>query len=195
MVGGVCAGGANRSVPVGDMASVHLSISKHWQLSSLSTGGEVIPFFSLFSSASPCSQPLLVTPPPQPHPSHPASTSVPFCRSIYPPPSSTFYTLPSPLSLFLFSSIPASSPSAPSLHLPSPRLSMERPIQQQNKAAYSITRWLIKQDQNSAALRSTRQRYDTAPQRRGGGFSLVWRTGGRVGWRGSAENSDTDAGR
>lgn len=37
--------GADRSVPVGDMASVHLSISKHSQLSSLSTGGEVIPFF------------------------------------------------------------------------------------------------------------------------------------------------------
>lgn len=40
-------------------------------------------------------------------------------------------------------------------------LSMEQPIQQQNKAAWSITRWLIKQDQNSAAVRPTLQNQDT----------------------------------
>lgn len=40
-------------------------------------------------------------------------------------------------------------------------LSVEQPIQQQNKAAYSITRWLIKQDQNAATLRSTQQHHDT----------------------------------
>lgn len=45
-------------------------------------------------------------------------------------------------------------------------LSMEQPIQQQNKAASSITRWLIKQDQNSAA--STLQHQATR-RRRGGG--------------------------
>lgn len=40
-------------------------------------------------------------------------------------------------------------------------LSMEQPIQQQNKAAWSITRWLIKQDQNSAAVRPALQNQDT----------------------------------
>lgn len=37
------------AVLVEDMASVHLSISKHSQLSSLSTGGEVSPFFSFLA--------------------------------------------------------------------------------------------------------------------------------------------------
>lgn len=39
--------------------------------------------------------------------------------------------------------------------------SMEQPIQQQNKAAASVTRWLIKQDQNSAAFGPTLQHQDT----------------------------------
>lgn len=47
-------------------------------------------------------------------------------------------------------------------------LSMEQPIQQQNKAARSITRWLIKQDQNSAAVR-------LALQKSGYGEALEWR--------------------
>lgn len=50
------AGRVAGAVAVEDMASVHLSISKHSQLSPLSTGGEVIPFF--FSPASPSSFPL-----------------------------------------------------------------------------------------------------------------------------------------
>lgn len=37
---------------------------------------------------------------------------------------------------------------------------MEQPIQQQNKAASSITRCLTKQDQNSAAFRPTLQHQD-----------------------------------
>lgn len=59
-------GGASRragAVVEEDMASVHLSISKHSQLSSLSTGGEVISFF--FS----------------PHPRHPLLISPPICFS------------------------------------------------------------------------------------------------------------------
>lgn len=191
-------------MPVGDMASVHLSISKHWQLSSLSTGGEVNP--SPPPPFSPLRRPALSlssSPPPLPPPS---LSPVPFIRH----PPSTFYTLPSPLSLFfffprafphLFFSFPQSPlhPSSPRppplLPLPYPRLSMERPIQQQKKAAYSIARWLIKQDQNSAALRSTRQHYDTAPQRQGGGFSLTWRTGGRGGWVGEGDGGGLEAAR
>lgn len=55
------AGWVAGAVVVADMASVHLSISKHSQLSPLSTGGEVIPFF--FSPpASPSSFPLSFLP-------------------------------------------------------------------------------------------------------------------------------------
>lgn len=52
--------GADRvagAVVAEDMASVHLSISKHSRLSSLFTGGEVNPFFFL-SSCTPSSFPL-----------------------------------------------------------------------------------------------------------------------------------------
>lgn len=126
------------------MASVHLSISKHLQLSSLSTGGEVIAFFpALFSSASPCSQPLLITL----HPNPPVPfRSIPFYRSIYPPPSSTFYKLPSPRSQF-FSSIPTPffilqsllHPTSSLLCLPSP--SPLTPISQTlNGTAHSATK-------------------------------------------------------
>lgn len=136
---------------------------------------------------SPLRRPALSLSSSHPTPKPPLSSrSIPFSGSIYLSPSSTFYTLPFPLSLFFpafphllfWSPNPYSTLLPLALHLPhppSPRLSMERPIQQQNKAAYSITRWLIKQDQNSAALRSTQQHYDTAPQRQGGGFSLMWR--------------------
>lgn len=58
----------------------------------------------------------------------------------------------------LFSLSLHSSPHYPLLPL---LLSMEQPIQQQNKAASSITRWLIKQEQNSAAFRPTLQHQDT----------------------------------
>lgn len=158
------------AVLVEDMASVHLSISKHSQLSSFSTGGEVIPFF-LFSSASPSSllSPFL------PSPSAPAFSPVSFIHS--PPP--LLYTSPSLAFIFYFSSqhspaFPFSTPPF-SLAIPSfllcssssPALSAEQPIQQQNKAAYSITHWLIKQDQNSAALRSTQQHHDTGLHWRG----------------------------
>lgn len=67
----------------------------------------------------------------------------------------------------LFSLSLHSSLSTPFLFL----LSMEQPIQQQNKAACSITRWLIKQDQNPAAVRPALQNQDTRE-------ALEWR-----GWR------------
>lgn len=85
------------------------------------------PFFPLLLCVA------LLSASPRRRPPTTTTTSVPFSRSIYPPPSSTFHTLPSPLSLFLFSSIPASffplppriptppffpSPSAPSLPPP-----------------------------------------------------------------------------
>lgn len=101
-----------------------------------------------------------------------------------------------PLSFFFFASIPPSFFFFPQSHstlllappsFPSPMLSMEQPIQQQNKAAYSITRWLIKQDQNSAALRSTRQHYDTVLHWRQE-VSLMRRTRGR---RSGMEESET----
>lgn len=58
-------------------------------------------------------------------------------------------------------------------------LSVEQPIQQQNKAAYSITHWLIKQDQNSAALRSTQHDHDTGLHWRGEVSHLGRRRGSR----------------
>lgn len=143
-----------------------------------------------FSTVSPSSQPLLISPPSPPAPS--LSTN-PFIRHPTPPPF-----------ISVFFSIPTSFFSTPNTHstlllplalllllfrLPSPVLSLEWSIQQQNKAAYSITRWLIKQNQNSAALRSTRQHYDTALQREGDGFSLMRMTKGG----GGGGSSDTDA--
>lgn len=171
-----------RSVLVKDMASVHLSISKHSQLSSLSTRGEVIPFF-LFSSASLSSLPLLIS-------AFPLLLQ-PFLPFICHPPLHLYTSLP--LSLFFASIPPSPFPQSHSTlvlappSFPSPMLSMEQPIQQQNKAAYSITRWLIKQDQNSAALRSTRQHYDTVLHWREE-VSLMRRTRGR---RGGMEESET----
>lgn len=151
------------AVLVEDRASVHLSISKHSQLSSLSTGGEVIPFF--FS-------PLHLRPLSSPHFCFPPCSSL-FSCLIYLLSTSPFIYFPhSLLSLIffpafscfsLFSTTPFSSP-FPSFLLccsSSPALSVEQPIQQQNKAAYSITHWLIKQDQNSDSLRSTQQHHDT----------------------------------
>ncbi len=154
-----------------DMASVHLSISKHSQLSCLSTGGEVISFFLSPLHHRPFLSSFL------PSPSAPAFSPVSF---IYSPPLLLY---PSPLA-FIFFFFPAFSCfsfphstlllSIPSFLLcsslsssPSPVLSVEQPIQQQNKAAYSITHWLIKQDQNSAALRSTQQHHDTGRHWRG----------------------------
>lgn len=142
------------------MASVHLSISKHSQLSSLSTGGEVISFF--FS-------PLQHRPLPR------------FCFSLLLQPSLlshlstpnlSFHILP-PLAFYHFFSFFQAFSCFSFLHstlllsipsLSSPVLSVEQPIQQQNKAAYSITHWLIKQNQNAAALRSTQQHHDTGQQ-------------------------------
>lgn len=116
-----------------------------------------------------------------------------FSHFIYLPPSSPFIHFPPFIFIFcqhspIFFSLQSHStlllapPSSPS-----PMLSMEQPIQQQNKAAYSITRWLIKQDQNSAALRSTRQHYDTVLHWREE-VSLMRRTRGR---RGGMEESET----
>lgn len=150
------------------------------------------PFFPF----SPLRRPALSLSSSHPHPQATASpppssfSTVPFIRHpplpfIHSPPLYLCF-FPAFPHLFFHPQIPTPSyfplPAASPPHPPSPRLSMERPIQQQNKAAYSITRWLIKQDQNSAALRSTRQHYDTAPQCQGGGFSLMWRTDGREGW-------------
>ena len=150
------------AVLVEDMASVHLSISKHSQLSSLSTGGEVSPFFSflacitvLLSSPHFCSSLFL--------PSHLSTTPpLPFIHSS---PlgfhlSAFFFPLQhSPAFSFFHSTLLLAIPSFLVCSSPSPVLSVEQPIQQQNKAACSITHWLIKQDQNSAAP----QIHSTAP--------------------------------
>ena len=101
------------AVLVEDTASVHLSISKHSQLSSLSTGGEVIFFFS---PLSPLHHHLLFS----------SFLLSPFCSSLFSrlilsPPHLSFYILP-PLSFYLFfpafscfsfSTPPFSSPSPP----------------------------------------------------------------------------------
>lgn len=80
-----------------DMASVHLSISEHSQLSSLSTGGEVISF--LFFSSAPSSTSLLISVP---------AFSPPFFIYLLRPPlllyPSTFALFSSTLQLFLFHS-------------------------------------------------------------------------------------------
>lgn len=107
------------AVLVEDMASVHLSISKHSQLSSLSTGGEVSPFFSflacitvLLSSPHFCSSLFL--------PSHLSTTPpLPFIHSS--PLGfhlSAFFFRSSILPLFPFSTPPFSSPSLPSSSAP-----------------------------------------------------------------------------
>lgn len=140
-----------------DMASVHLSISKHSQLSSLSTGGEVISFLPLHH------RPLLIS-------AFPFCSSL-FSRLIYLLPTSAFIPFPFSFYLFFSSILPLflshftlllSIPSSAS-----PALSVEQPIQQQNKAAHSITHWLIKQDQNAAALTSTQHHHDTGQHWRG----------------------------
>lgn len=124
------------------------------QLSSLSTGEEVISFF--FSSLH--HHPLLFI-----------SASLHF---IYLLATSLFISFPLWLLFgFFFQHFLAFAStlllSVPSFLLCSSSavLSVEQPIQQQNKAAYSITHWLIKQDQNAAALRSTQQHHDTGQQR------------------------------
>lgn len=119
-----------RSVLVKDMASVHLSISKHSQLSSLSTGGEVIPFF-LFSSASPSFPPLLISAFPlllQPFlPFHLSATLL------------SFYTLPS-LYLYFFASIPPSFFFFPIPLHPSPRSPLLPISHALNGTAHSATK-------------------------------------------------------
>lgn len=143
------------------MASVHLSISKHSQLSSLSTGGEVIPFFfSPWHHCTLCLSSFLLPP------SAPAFSPVSFIYSpslfLYTPPFLSFiFSSSLPFFFLSHSTLLLAIPSFLHRSLLSPMLSVEQPIQQQNKAAYSNTRWLIKQDQNSAALRSSRQHHDT----------------------------------
>lgn len=133
------------------MASVHLSISKYSVIFLLKRRGGL--FFlpmhhrTLHISAFPfLLQPFL--------PSH-SST-----------PHLSFYIIPPAFLLFRPSPL---HPPPPTLHRSSssPALSVERPIQQQNKAAHSIARSLIKQDQNAAALPSPQHRRDTRQHRRG----------------------------
>lgn len=85
---------------------------------------------------------------PPPHHSAPAFPPVSF---IYSPPLLSYTSL-----FYLF--FQHSPVFLPSLH-PSPQY--RQPIQQQNKAAFSITHWIIKQRQNSTVLRSTQQQHDT----------------------------------
>lgn len=144
------------AVLVEDMASVHLSISKHSQLSSLSTDGEVISL--VFSSLR--YGPFLIS-------------AFPFCpsllaRLIYLPGNLSFHILPPllfispPSVLLLFLCHSALLLAVPSTK--SPERPVELAIQRENKAADSIARWLIKQNQNPAALRSTQQHRDTGQQ-------------------------------
>lgn len=99
------------------MASVHLSISKHSQLSCLSTRGEVIPFF-LFPSASPSSLALLISAFPlllQPFlPFHLSATLL----SFYTLPSLYLYFLPAFPHLFFPNPTPPFSSHPPPSHLP-----------------------------------------------------------------------------
>lgn len=115
----------------------------------------------------------------------------PFLPSHLSTPLLSFYILPP----FIFSSIlpfkknkkillPHSTlllaiPSFLLCSLSPPMLSVEKPIQQQNKAAYSITHWLIKQDQNSAALRSTQQHHDSGLHWRGEVSHIARRRGSK----------------
>lgn len=108
------------------MASVHLSSSKHWHLSQPSTVGEVIAFrCSPRRRRLPLDSILLEIFSPFAHLSTPRFSCLLF-----------FF-----LSHLTFHA-----------HRRCRVLSVEQPIQQLNKAAYSITRRLIKQDQNAAAL-------------------------------------------
>lgn len=122
------------AVSVEDMASVHLSSSKHWHLSQLSTGGGHC--FLLFTS-------LL-----------PSSTGLNSARNLFSLPSFIYTSL----FMLTFLSLIFFYPAHTHLHLTFPTpcrcpvLSVEQPIQQLNKAAYSITRRLIKRSQNAAAL-------------------------------------------
>lgn len=157
------AGWVAGAVAVADMASVHLSVSKHSPLSPLSTGGEVVPFF--FSpSAFPSSPPSLISAQPslQTHlsGSHPLYFTCSF---------PSFF-----ISLFLYfprQSLVCCFHFHSALLLLPLCLSMEQPIQQQNKAASSITRWLIKRGPNSAASILQHQATGEAPGWRGGGAS------------------------
>lgn len=138
--------GADRvagAVVAEDMASVHLSISKHSQLSSLFTGGEVNPFF--FSPPAPL--PLSFSLPQLLLQTHLSSCHLSFYTSL------SHFAVFFQKSLVCFSPLPLyPSPHYPLLPL---LLSMEQRIQQQNKAAWSIAHRLIKQGQNSAAFRAT----------------------------------------
>lgn len=128
------------------MASVHLSISKHTVIFRLHRRRG--PFFLPLHG-----RPLTI--------SAPAFSLVSFIYSppllLYRSPLAFIFSFSSILLLFLFHSIPSFLHCSSS----SPALSVEQPIQQQNKAAHSITHWLIKQDQNAAALTSTQHRHDT----------------------------------
>lgn len=135
------------------MVSVHLSISKHSVIFLLKEG-EV--FFFLYSIIV-----LIIVLLP---PSAPAFFPVSFICSPLPlllhPSPFSFYLFFTSLLLPLFPNLPLFCP----FPLPcsaSHCLSVEQHIQQQNKAAYSITHCLIKQDQNAAALASTQQHNDT----------------------------------
>lgn len=150
--------GADRvagAVVAEDMASVHLSISKHSQLSSLFTGGEVNPFF--FSPPAPL--PLSFSLPQLLLQAHLSSCHL------------SFYTSLSRFAVFFQESLVCFSPSPHDPLLPL-LLSMEQRIQQQNKAAWSIAHRLIKQGQNSAAFWTTlTSGYQAELEWRGGGES------------------------
>lgn len=165
-----------RSVLVKDMASVHLSISKHSQLSCLSTGGEVIPFF-LFSSASPSSLPLLISASPlllQPFlPFHLSATLL------------SFYTLPSLYLYFFCQHSPIFFPPIP-LH-PSPRSPLLPISHALNGTAHSATKQSCLQHHtlanqarpefSSSQIHSTTLWYCAALEGRRG------REGGEAAWR------------
>lgn len=140
-----------------DMASVHLSISKHSVISPLfrRRGHFFLPVHH---------RPLLIF-------------AFPFCSSLFSrfidllpplllyPIAFIFFFSSSILLLFFFHSTllhpllpPPAAAAAPRRLL---RSQWNSPFSNKTKAAQSITHWLIKQDQNAAALTSTQHHHDT----------------------------------
>ena len=152
------------------MASVHLSISKHSVIS---------PLFrrrSFLSASAPPSSlhfcfPLLLKPFLPLHLSTPTSPFISYSFYLFSP---LQYPSSFPFSLHL-------SPLHPLLPPPAPRRLLcsqwNSPFSNKTKAAQSITHWLIKQDQNAAALTSTQHHQDTGSHWSGEQQDL------RKGWR------------